>query len=248
MFKIHMVLFICLAMGVCALDLVAQEDHLGRCHVSNLKIHQQNQRLTAQLIEKNLQALPKSLTAEERAYELNHSISSLAQQALQEGLDLSIYQCRMLQDGQLSFGMIPLWEGGRQAKPSIPLTFFIYVWPPEWLARSKVSTCTDYATSVHSHPISCSLAVLKGTIDQEEYVPIKNSRLAQRIKVETLQPLAAVIDDREESFLHRLVCRDKSRACAVSLHGYGAPTDEAVQRIFYQTYLQCVYQPLGLSN
>ncbi len=245
MFKINAILLLCFVMGFYVSDLIAQEDHLERCYVSNSNSHRHNQYLIGLLIEKKLQILPKNLTAEERANELNQSIGSLAQQALQEGLDLSIYTCRIQKDGQLSFGMIPLWEGGKQAKPPIPLTFFIYVWPPEWLARSKVPDSTDYATSVHSHPIPCSLVVLKGTIDQEEYVPIKNSRRAQRIKVETLYSLATVIDDREESFLHRLVCRDKSRACAVSLHGYGAPTDEAVQRIFYQTYSKCVYEPLN---
>lgn len=245
MFKINIVLLIFI-MKICISDLAAQEeDHSERCRVSNQDIHRQNQRLAAQLIGKKLLTLQRDLTARQQAAELNRSIGVLAQQLLQGGMDLSIYSCRT-QQGQLSFGMIPLWEGGREAKPSIPLTFFIYVWPPEWLAKSKVFNPTNHATSVHSHPIPCSLTVLRGTIDQEEYLPIKDSRrhLAQRVKTITLNPFATVIDDRKDSFLHRLVSRDQGRTCAISLHGYGAPTDEAVQRIFYQTYSKCVYESL----
>lgn len=212
--------------------------------ISHYAIHQRNQVLFAQIIEQEIKKLPPLLTAKQQADALNRLIGSIASQALERGLDLSIYQNKTLDSGEKQFSIVSLWEGGEETQQKIPLTFFLYIWPPEAQARRICRNSIQYATPIHGHPIACALAILKGKLDQETYYPISaKSLLAKKIKNETLKPGDVVIDDRSSVFVHRLVCRDKE--VAFSLHGYEALNEEAVRQIFSRTYSQYVYQPIN---
>jgi len=102
-----------------------------------------------------------------------------------------------------------LWEGEQY---DIPLTLYIFVWPP----GSK-------PTTIHSHPFFCAYTPIKGELIQLTYD--KDIKL---LKKETILPGQLIIDDNSEPFIHQ----NGSTTGAVSLHAYGAKNDREVMNQF----------------
>jgi hypothetical protein len=209
-------------------------------------VHQKNQQLCAKILERVCQNFPSSYTPKQRAHYLSAHLDDLAFMLLNQGIDLNAYSYQTYGNTPyLQFSMMTLWEG-KQTQPEIPLTLFIYVWPPEKLAQevAKNQNCREndprknfYASNIHGHPLSCALTVLKGTICQENYQAVKGwpFNVAQKIDEEILKSGSLAVDDNSTPFIHRLLCRDESQEPAYTLHGYGASSTQEVHHIFKTT-------------
>ncbi len=206
-------------------------------------VHQQNQLLCNEVVKSISQTLPSSYTPKERADALCLQLDTLARKLLDQGLDLRAYSYEQTPDSPyLQFARIPLWQGAYDIQPEIPLTLFIYVWPPEHLAKQAAAInqpASDqdplqnhYATNIHGHPLACALTVLKGTICQENYQALEGwpFRVVQKKDEEVMQVGMATFDDNQAPFIHRVLCRDQEPA--ITLHGYGAATAQIVREIF----------------
>ena len=235
---------------------LAEESQKGVCQPI---LHQQNQRLCARILQRIFQTLPSFYTPQQRAHGLSLQLDGLARELLSQGLDLNAY-CYEHCHGSpyLQFAMIPLWEGAND-QPEIPLTLFIYVWPPENLAKQAAifhnALDSDprkgyYATHIHGHPLSCAVTVLKGTICQENYHAVGGwpFKVAQKKDEEILRPGTTTFDDNADPFIHRLICRDENQGPAFTLHGYGASSSQTVLNIFQTTFEQYSYHYILKEN
>lgn len=205
--------------------------------------HEKNQHLCSQFVNQFLFSLPASYTSEQRAHTLNLNLHILAKQLLDNGLDLKAYTYSKIPDSSyLAFSRISLWEGAT-IQSEIPLTLFIYVWPPEHIAKQieennsslvKNPLAYHYATNIHGHPLPCALTLLKGSLCQENYQAVSGwaFHVAQKTDEEIFQVGTTTFDDNTTPFIHRVVCRDKGQEPAMSLHGYGASTAQAVVSTF----------------
>jgi hypothetical protein len=242
------------------------EADLAQKGILSVAAHEQNQRLCSRIVDQFLFSLPASYTPQQRAHALNVNLHILARQLLDQGVNLSAYNyCKIPNSPYLSFARISLWEGGSK-QPEIPLTLFIYVWPPEHIAKQIAAniplsasdpSAHHYATNIHGHPLPCALTLLRGSLCQENYQAVRGwpFNVAQKKNEETLQFGTAAFDDNTTPFIHRVCCRDKGEEPAISLHGYGASTEQAVlstfiaerERYSYPYVLQAngdvIYQP-----
>ncbi len=221
--------------------------------IQNLDAHQKNLSIFAQTIEQELSHLPLSFSPQERAHSLRMNIVSIAQQVIHKGFNVSIYHYKE-QLPYLAFSIISMWEGKSIKDQEIPLSFILYVWPPEAIAKKhdQPSTMTKmkedphncyYASNIHDHPIPCALTVIEGTLNQETFSQLAGppDRLVKKINEEILKPGSAIIDENQTPFIHRLVCRDPNQKASISLHGYGASSAADVENIFYKSYTQHTY-------
>lgn len=206
-------------------------------------IHEKNQSLCSQIVDQFLLSLPISYSSEQRAYALNMNIHVIAGQLLNQGIDLSAYTYTKVPDSPyLAFARIPLWEG-INVKQNIPVTLFIYVWPPEHIAKQAAANHLlsfedplfyHYATNIHGHPLPCALTLLRGTLYQENYQAVAGwpFQVARKKDDEIFQVGTSAFDDNTTPFIHRVVCRDKGQEPAISLHAYGASTAQNVLSTF----------------
>jgi hypothetical protein len=211
--------------------------------IASVAAHEHNQRLCSLIVDQYLYSLPASYTPQQRAYALNVNLNVIAQQLLDKGIDLNAYSyCKSPDSPYLAFAKISLWEGAG-IQPEIPLTLFIYVWPPEHMAKQAAASVPlsasnpsayHYATNIHGHPLPCSLTLLRGSLCQENYQAVRGwpFNVAQKKDEETLQFGTTTFDDNTTPFVHRVCCRNKGQVPAISLHGYGASTEKAVSTIF----------------
>jgi hypothetical protein len=206
-------------------------------------IHQKNKAIFAQVISQELGHLANRSNPEITSFLSTH-ISEIADAAIQKGFDLSIYQYKE-RPPYLVFTIIPLWEGRKAMGREISLSFMLYAWPPEDIARkfdqssrnmrSQGDPChCYYASNIHEHPISCALTVLHGTVTQEIFKRVESMpyRVVRKVGEQVIKKGDSVIDDNSDSFIHRLVCRDIAGQTALTLHGYGAATAKEVENVF----------------
>lgn len=195
--------------------------------------HEMNKCIFAKAVESQLDLLqPK--TPQQAACELSLHLPDIAKKALEDGFNPHIYfYKKSARTQELIYHAEEMWEGGkdRGQNPSIPLTFFVFIWPPEDLAKQTNAQSCFYASSIHSHPISCALMVLSGSITQEMYQDCPLRKIGEEVlKVGDFR-----FDDNNDPFIHRLVCRSSGTSPAITLHAYGAATTKEVDKIFEET-------------
>lgn len=211
------------------------------------RLEAQNDFIFSQVIEKFLAqpACPSSPNG--KAQYLNERIDLIAKEAVRIGFALDVYQPnRNQQTAALHFSAKKVWEGKEK---NIPLTFFVYAWPAESLALKIGGNDRNYCSSVHSHPISCALTVLRGSMVQENFIPVQGYpyNVAFKTDEEVLLEGSKVIDAQKESMIHRLVCRDQTFPYSLTLHAYGLGSQEEVWNVFRNTRIKCDY-PYILHN
>lgn len=191
--------------------------------------HDMNKCILERAIEHQL-AILRPKTPTQAAYELSLHLPDIAKKALEDGFNPHIYFYKKSSRTQeLIYHAEELWEG--RDHNSIPLTFFVFVWPPENLAKQANPQSCFYASSVHSHPISCALVVLFGSITQEVYQDCPLRKIGE----EVLKVGDFSFDDNNDPFIHRLVCRSPGSSPAITLHAYGAASTKEVDKIFEET-------------
>lgn len=159
----------------------------------------------------------------------------IANTLLEKGFQIDAYDVpEGVQDSILSFYSFPLWEGN-----SIPLTFFVYVWPSEQLALQYNASQNRYGSVIHSHPIPCAFTVLHGILTQNSY-ELASEKAVRFICEERFQVGTGDIDDLQKIFIHKLYNRD-SKYC-LSLHAYGLSSAEKVRECFDETRAACTYE------
>lgn len=207
------------------------------CFIDNLAGY--NDPILSQVIYERLNCYPSSSTPSQKAKYLGQEIDAIGREALKRGMDLSDYAPQTLRNGALSFEAYPVWEGKGQ---KIPLTFFVYAWPPESFSLAKNPTHSGYCSNIHRHPISCAFTVLQGTLVQENYadVPGYTYKVAQKISSEYLSKGSKSLADEKDS-IHRLVCQSLDGQNCLSLHAYGLPTAKEVFQCFKKTFDECCY-------
>jgi len=196
--------------------------------------HQQNIQLCRQYFEQWLQE--NRLSSQETAEKIAYQLPRIAKELMDRGFDLTIYSYKTDSKNGLVFSVVPIWEGER-VKPSLPLSLFIYGWPPESWAQHCQSPTLAYSTPIHAHPLMCALTVLRGTVTQELYQPIFDGqqKKAKQIGREVIRPGQLIFDRPDSPIAHRIVCQDEGQLAALTLHAYGASTGAQVQQIFRMT-------------
>lgn len=221
-------------------------DELLRCQIANQTKHQHNQTILNTIINQELSTVNPTTTPEEKAAYLSVRIREIAQKLLASGFTSDAYEIPEFNKNQLlSFSAFPLWEGKDAA---IPVTFIVYVWPPEKVALKYISDTSYnrfYASCIHRHPISCAITCLKGTITQQNYrlskaFPMKE-RVVELINEEQFNPGEGDVDDNSKPFIHRLVCRHNDTCPCLTLHAYGAGSKDEAFKIFNETCDTCEY-------
>ncbi|MBA2726708.1 MAG: hypothetical protein H0U49_00845 [Parachlamydiaceae bacterium] len=169
-------------------------------------------------------------------------ISQITKALVKEGFSIDAYEVPEIdQNSVTSFNCFTLWEGDNKFSGSIPLTFFVYVWPSEGLATCASKSLN--ASIIHSHPIPCAFAVLKGTLVQKKYELVTSSSLGNSIRV--IDEIIFCegegdIDGLKNHFIHKL-CNKGSSVC-LSLHAYGLPSSGEVMACFRDTESTCSYE------
>ena len=239
--------------------LIIGEGEASQDGILSFPVHQQNQRCCVQVMQEICETFLDSFTPQQKRDMLSLHLGDIARKLIENGLDLNAYSYDIDANSSfLQFSKITLWEGGLDSHSEIPLALFIYVWPPEHLAKkvavSQHASSNDprqnhYATNIHSHPLSCALTVLKGTICQENYQAIKGwpFNVAQKKDEEILREGMSTYDDNHSLFIHRIVCRNEGVEPAITLHAYGASTAKEVHNSFITFFNRSAY-PYILSE
>lgn len=188
--------------------------------------------ILAQIIQERLSSYPIQATPKEKAAYLSHDIGLIAREAKQKGIDLRRYhKIYATNNGTPCLNSQPVWDGH---SAGIPVTFFIYTWPAERIARSINPRSTLYSSNVHKHSTRCAFAILQGTLVQENYtdVPGYTSNVARYEGTNQLKEGDTEIDDLSTNnpFVHRLICRDPQDQICISLHAYGHPSEDQILR------------------
>ena len=219
------------------------------CYIADAAKHLSNKRLLQAIVDRELAASNPHQTPDEKARVFSKKITNIATELLKRGFHTDAYAVpNPDQQTLLAFNYFALWEGETMSKDGIPLTFLVYVWPPEELATTYYSSGgqnSHYASCIHSHPISCAMAVLKGTFIQQNYVAVSTPQqrrgIARLVDEETLHTCEGDVDDLSAPFIHRMIGHDTGSEPCLSLHAYGASSEAAVTRIFNETFSRCVY-------
>ena len=214
-------------------------------------IHRQNCELCSKIVHEMIRKNPNN-SPQQLAYIINQKIDNLGLELLKQNLNLKIYSYEEYENpSYLAFAKIPLWEG-KETNPEIPLTIYLYVWPPEHLAK-KVSENQEtlendsrknyYRTNIHGHPLICSFSVLKGSVCQENYVAIPGwaFNVAKKKDEEMFTVGQLSFDDNSNPFVHRVFCKDNGMEPAITLHGYGASSNKVVRETFNLHKKECSY-------
>src|SRR5947209_19821499 len=162
------------------------------CYVKDKVAHENNQKLLKLIVEEELAA----------GNELSSRIKHIANELLKRGFVGDAYAVPPIDQNRLvSFYSFVLWEGG-----TVPVTFFVYVWPSKAYALrynpSHPENCR-YGSNIHSHPIPCAFAVLKGSLTQNNYEAVY-SKSARYVSSETFQKGEGDVDDIKNPFIHKL--------------------------------------------
>jgi hypothetical protein len=214
---------------------------VSRCQIVNGAKHQFNCRLLHGIIEKELAAAPlQNPSPQSLADLLSEKISRISLLLLEKGFAADAYALPSDTHAPLCFDLFTLWEG----RDAIPLTFVVYAWPSEEFALNCHAENSFHATSIHSHPCSCALAVLQGTIVQQNYerAPGVTERAVRLISEETFHVGEGSSDDLGALFIHRLIGHDMGIKPCLTLHAYGVSSREKLETLFIQS------QPMHTYN
>lgn len=217
------------------------------CYIRDTVKHEFNQKLLKDILDKELATL-SNMTFVDQANYLSARITKIANTLLKQGFSADAYGIPNFdQKSVISFNYFVLWEGEKKTKGSIPLTFFVYIWPSEEVALKHNSTnpfnCR-YSSMIHSHPIPCSFAVLQGTLTQKNYERIGSApkaKIVRFIDEEIFREGEGDVDDLIKPFIHQLCNRDPDSKICLSLHAYGLPSAEKVMQCFRETLPVCTY-------
>ncbi len=187
--------------------------------------------ILARIIKGRLSSYPTEATPEEKAALLSREIGQIAHEAKQNGMDLQSYIKQPPAGHAPSLCSEMVWEGRTEG---IPLTFFIYTWPAERVARAIAPHSTLYRSNVHKHSTSCAFTILQGSLVQENFSDVSGytCNIARFESTDHLVEGDVEIDDLSSPspFVHRLLCRDKQKEMSISLHAYGHPSEDQVLR------------------
>lgn len=239
---------LCLILVSCFGQLLGLE--VKPCYIADNAKHESNKKLLSIILEKELAQLA-SKKPSEKAHYLSSRIIHIADALLKKGFFSEAYAIPMeKRDALLSFNSFALWEGDKNGSESLPLTFFVYVWPPKHLALQYNSSDPQncyYASIIHSHPIPCAFAILQGTLIQKNYAEVINypiDKVVRLINEERIQLGQGSVDDLKSPFIHQLYCNDMGSRPCISLHAYGLSSAEKVMHYFKETLSQCTYKDI----
>jgi hypothetical protein len=195
------------------------------------QIHQRNQEIFDDIITKELADKDFNSARQQIRY-LISIIGKLGSQSIEQGLDLSIYHYRSTRMG-LAFNGVPLWKGAQQKQP-LSLTFIIYIWPPETIAKQMNPKANLYTTSIHNHPGFCSFTILQGDLLQEMYQRYyPTSRFVYKIGEKKMSKGDQEIDLNEKPFIHRVLCKDEPTCISLHAYPYGSEKERTKETVFY---------------
>lgn len=211
---------------------------MENCYVVDASKHESNQKLLIAIVKQELASLSPKKTPDEQAKYLGNRINQISDKLLKRGFAAEAYGIPELDENSIvSFNCFSLWEG-----KSIPLTFFVYVWPSEELALKynfADPLNRHYCSDIHSHPIPCAFAVLEGTFYQKNYVRSEGG--VQFIGEEVFQKCEGSIDDLQEPFIHQMYSKGTGTKPALSLHAYGLSSEAKVMQCFDENSSQHSY-------
>lgn len=214
------------------------------CVISDQAKHEKNSKILAQILDEEIANISQFDGTIQSLY-LFSRIDKIAKKLLERGFSQDAYQLPEINDHYIvSFTRLPVWEGGKNAKNNIPITFFFYLWPNEeyalkFLASSAVNS--KYASIIHSHPIYCAFTVLDGSLVQRNFEEVdEKSRTVSLIDQEILHVGDGTFDDLRNSMIHQIVNKG-DHPLAISLHAYGLPTAKKVVDSFYEEMPRCAY-------
>ncbi len=216
--------------------------------------HEFNKKLLNSILEKKFIKPNANLSPASQAKHLNSKIAKVAHELINQGFCVDAYAVPdAAPDSIISFSCHVLWEGEKNVTGPVPITFFIYIWPSEKLAlaynASNPLNCR-YHTIIHSHPISCSFAVLQGSLVQNNYVctnPSVKPKLVRFVNEEIFNEGEGDVDLLTKPFIHQLYNRDCSSKVCLSLHAYGLSSESKVWDCFDATKTDCTFQLEALS-
>lgn len=219
------------------------------CFVIDPVKHESNQILLNTVLEEELAYCASKKTPKEKAAYLSARISQIADIMLQNGFSTEAYGVPELdQNSIVSFNCFALWEGDKNSKEKIPLTFFIYIWPSEELAlkyNSENPQNRRYGSNIHSHPIPCSFAVLQGTLFQNNYELVSSRFRESKVRFinqEIFQEGEGDVDDLKKPFIHKLYSKGSGTKPSLSLHSYGLSSEEKVMECFDKNFFKHSYR------
>lgn len=212
---------------------------LKHCYIKDQNKHANNQKLLKTIIDEELATHGQSMQASEKANFLAIRISLIAKELIKKGFSAEAYAIPYLNSGSIvTFDCFTLWEGEKDA---IPLSFYMYIWPPVELALryqdKNAPHC--YASIIHSHPIPCAFSVLQGTLIQKKYEVVDRSRKHVRcVSLELFDLGKGEYDDLKQLSIHKLYT--KGTVC-LSLHAYGVKSSEDISKCFGETLASHIY-------
>lgn len=207
------------------------------CFIRDCSKHEANQKLFKSIIDQEITLLDTSMAAKDQADYLMRKISELAKRLLDDGFATDAYGIPEINENTIaSYYSFPIWEGGGHME-SIPVTFFVYVWPSQESIleyHPSHSGRFPYGTKIHSHPIPCAFAVLDGILTQSNYerVGVKSVRWTAE---EQFARFEGALDLMENPFIHQVYTKGMDFKPAISLHAYGLPYEEKVRQCFLES-------------
>lgn len=218
--------FCCVCVFLTQISIAYSED-IRYCYIKDPAKHASNQALLSNILEEELKSFAQESPSEQASH-LTSRIMPIAKKLLKNGFQTDAYDVpEGVQDSILAFYSFPLWEGN-----SLPLTFFVYIWPSEDLALHYNASQSRYGTVIHSHPIPCAFTVLDGVLTQNTY-ELASGRAVRFINEERFQEGTGDIDDLQKSFIHKLYNKDSK--LSLSLHAYALSSAEKVRACFNET-------------
>jgi hypothetical protein len=217
------------------------------CYIKDRTKHEANQKILKSILEQELAYPISNWEPADQANYLSASITKITEALIRKGFMADAYEVpKVDQNSILSFKSFALWEGDGNGPGSIPITFFVYVWPSEELAllyNPSDPANYRYASNIHSHPISCAFAVLQGALHQTNYQHTSPcNRIVKIIGEEMFQEGEGEVDDLQKPFIHKLCNRSAHSRVCLSLHAYGLPSAEKVMACFRETFSECSYE------
>lgn len=223
------------------------------CYIKDIVKHESNQKVLKTILEQELASHVSNRDPADQANHLSSRITQIANAMLKNGFLAEAYKVPEFdRNSVVSFNCFALWEGDNNATGSIPLTFFVYVWPSEELAlkyNPSEPLNFRYASIIHSHPIPCAFAVLQGALIQNNYEQVSSystDRSIRFIDEEIFREGEGDIDDLKKKFIHKLYNRGTYSKVCLSLHAYGLSSSEKVMACFRETLSKCSYEDVRI--
>lgn len=242
-FFIYLLLFIPISSSLCGLE-------VKYCKVTNPTKHEFNRRLLSTVLEQELASLNPQKTPADQADYLRSRISQISDKLLKHGFLPEAYGTPSLdQNSIISFYSISLWEGEKNSKASIPISFFVYIWPSKELAlkyNASDPRNRRYGSNIHSHPVSCAFAVLQGTLIQNNYelVSSRQEGMVRLTGKEIFHRCEGSIDDLNSPFIHQLYGKDSGSTPCLSLHAYGISSEKKMMACYNKTLVRHIYREI----